>query len=87
MSIETLGEAWRAGWKVKARCAWGKHDGMKSIRECVARIDHDMQTLLWTRGEGFPLGRLESRLKCPACGSRRVRVVFDIPRNENKMRA
>jgi hypothetical protein len=60
---------------------------MKSIRECIARIDLDMQTLVWTRGEGFPLARLESRLKCPTCGSRRVRVVFDIPSNENRMKA
>jgi hypothetical protein len=85
MSIETLGDAFRAGWKVKARCAWGKHDGMKSIRECIARIDLDMPTLAWARGDGFPLARLESRLKCPTCGSRKVRVVFDIPSNEKRM--
>jgi hypothetical protein len=87
MSIETLGEAYRAGWKVKARCAWGKRDGMKSIRECIARIDLDMPTLVWTRGDGFPLARLESHLKCPTYGSRKVRVVFDIPSKENRMKA
>lgn len=26
----------------------------------------------------FPLGMLESRLRCPRCGSRRVRVAFSV---------
>ena len=34
-----------------------------------------------TRGPNFPLSRLESRLMCPACGSRRVTVVFEPPTN------
>ncbi len=32
---ETLGEAHDLGWKVRVRCAFGKRDGMKSIRECT----------------------------------------------------
>jgi hypothetical protein len=32
------------------------------------------------RGPNFPLGRLEGRLMCPACGNRRVAVVFEPPR-------
>jgi hypothetical protein len=35
VSIETLGEAFSAGWRIKVRCAWGPHDGMKRVRECV----------------------------------------------------
>jgi hypothetical protein len=38
-----------------------------------------MKTLVWTRGDLFPLDQLEGRLKCPRCGSRRVTVVFEIP--------
>jgi hypothetical protein len=38
-----------------------------------------LQTLVWTRGAGFPLARLESRLKCPRCGSRRVVLLFEPP--------
>jgi hypothetical protein len=38
-----------------------------------------MKTLVWTRGEQFPLDQLESRLKCPRCWQRRVTVMFDIP--------
>ena len=87
MAIETLGEAWFYGWRVTARCAYGKRDGMKSIRECKTRADLDLKTLVWTRGDAFPLARLESRLKCPDCGSRRVTVIFDVPSNENRKRA
>jgi hypothetical protein len=35
MALETLGEAYSYGWRVTARCAHGKRDGMKSIKECV----------------------------------------------------
>src|SRR5215218_8435886 len=62
MAVETLGEAWRLGWKLTARCAFGNRDGMKSIRACIYRAPLDMQTLVWTRGPNFPLSRLESRL-------------------------
>ncbi len=30
-------------------------------------------------GEAFPLNLLESRLRCPLCGSRRVTVLFEVP--------
>ena len=53
---------------------------MKSVRPCIYRAPLDMQTLVWTRGPNFPLSRLESRLMCPECGSRRVTVLFDVPK-------
>jgi hypothetical protein len=34
--------------------------------------------LVWTRGEQVRLDQLESRLKCPRCGQRRVTVMFEI---------
>lgn len=77
--VETLGEAYAASWRVTVRCAWGPRDGMKRVRECVYGAELDMQTLVWTRGRDFPLARLESRLKCPRCGSRRVRLAFSVP--------
>ena len=52
----------------------------QSIRECIYRAPLDMQTLVWTRGPNFPLSRLESRLMCPECGSRRVSLLFDVPK-------
>ena len=79
MSIETLGDAYTAGWRIKVRCAHGPRDGMKRVRECVHGADLDLDTLIWTRGRDFPVARLESRMKCPRCGSRRVRLLFTVP--------
>jgi len=79
MVVETIGEALDLSWEVTVRCAFGKHDGMKSIRDCVFGAELDLATLVWTRGRDFPLARLESRLKCPKCGSRRVRLAFSVP--------
>ena len=79
MPVETLGQAFSYGWRVTARCAAGKQDGMSRHRECVYRAELDMETLVWTRGKGFPLSRLESRLRCPICGSREVVLLFSLP--------
>jgi hypothetical protein len=51
------------------------------MRRCVYRKQLDLETLVATRGPNFPLGRLEARLMCPACGNRRVTVVFEPPSN------
>ena len=80
MPVETLGEAHSYGWRVTARCAAGKQDGMKRHPECRYRAELDMETLVWTRGRRFPLSRLESRLRCPMCGSRDVTLLFTVPR-------
>jgi hypothetical protein len=87
MAVETLGEAFDHGWRITARCAWGKRDAMKSRRECVYIRDLDLETLIWTRGREFPLSWLESRLKCPRCGSRRVTVLHQPPSNTAVQRA
>jgi hypothetical protein len=63
------------------RCADGYREGTKSMRRCVYRKQLDLETLVSTRGPNFPLSRLESRLMCPACGSRQVTVVFEPPTN------
>ena len=80
MPVETLGEALSYGWRVTARCAAGKQDGMVRHPECRYREELDMSTLVWTRGRGFPLSLLESRLRCPSCGSRDVVLLITIPR-------
>jgi hypothetical protein len=87
MAVETLGEALSYGWRVTARCAHGRRDGMKSIKECVYRAELDMETLVWTRGRSFPLSRLESRLRCPHCGSRDVQLIFTVPSNVQTARS
>src|ERR1700749_2361574 len=77
--VETLSEAKAHGWRITARCAWGRREGMKSVRECVSRYELGLDTLIWTRGAEFPLSMLAERLKCPRCGSRRV-VLLSIDR-------
>jgi hypothetical protein len=52
---------------------------MKRVRVCIYSAELDLPTLVWTRGREFPLSMLGSRLKCPRCGSRRVRVAFAVP--------
>ena len=84
---ETLGEALSYGWRVTARCAAGKQDAMHRHRECIYRAELDMETLVWTRGRGFPLSRLESRLRCPRCGSRDVQLIFTVPTNVQAARS
>jgi hypothetical protein len=83
MEVDTLGAARSLGWKVHMRCADGYREGTKSMRRCVYRKQLDLDTLVCTRGPNFPLSRLESRLMCPACGSRGVTVVFEPPTNRD----
>ena len=54
---------------------------MKTVRECVHNAELDLSTLLWTRGRDMPLTALAERLKCPRCGSRHLRVIFEPPRH------
>ena len=62
------------------RGALGKYrDGLKSRRACVYSAEFDLETLCWTRGNNFPLSRLESRMRCPACGVRDVTLMFIPP--------
>ena len=79
MTVETIGEALDLGWRVTVRCSFGPRDGMKRGCECVYGGEIDLPTLVWTRGREFPIGMLGSRLKCPRCGSRKVRVAFTVP--------
>jgi hypothetical protein len=88
MPVETLGEAKSYGWRVTARCDWGKRrEGLKSKRECVYSQELDLDTLVWTRGAAFPLSDLRDRLKCPMCGSRAVRLIFSVPGQPSAARA
>jgi hypothetical protein len=87
MEVETIGMARSLGWRVHMRCAFGQREGMKRIRECVYRKQLDLDTLVCTRGPNFPLARLESRLMCPQCLSRRVAVMFEPPAGAERAKA
>jgi hypothetical protein len=79
--IATIGEALDSGWSLRVYCRFGRRDAMKSVRGCVAYVDVDLPSLIWTRGRDFPIARLDTRMKCPKCGSRRVLVAFESPKN------
>jgi hypothetical protein len=79
MPVETIGEAYKHGWRVHARCGQGKYAGMKAIALCTHNEELDLRTLVWTRGAAFPVSLLASRMKCPACGSSRVFLSFTVP--------
>jgi len=75
------------GWHIWARCAYGRREGLKSIRECTWSYDLDMATLVATRGRDFPLARIGERLRCPRCGSRKVAVMFSAPSSSGRRTA
>jgi hypothetical protein len=62
------------------RCIEGRVDQGRSLRECKLQEELDLKTLIWTRGRAFPISMLDGRLKCPRCGSRRVPLLFDLPK-------
>jgi len=86
VAVETIGEGYMLGWRIHARCAWGRRETMKTVRGCLGKAELDLHTLVWTRGASFPITSLENRLKCPLCGSRRVSIIFDLPKEPNTMR-
>lgn len=79
MSIETLGEAYAAGWGVRLSCAQPSRVGTTKVGRCMWSGNLDMMTLVATRGHGLPLERLADLFRCPGCGSRRVRVLCEVP--------
>jgi hypothetical protein len=91
MVVETLGQAWRLGWRARARCLVfapapkSRHD--RTLVACDTVTDLDMKTLVWTRGERFPLDQLGNRLKCPRCGNRNIQIIFDVPNTPAAKRA
>lgn len=87
MAIETLGEALDLSWRLHVRCAFGRCEGLKSIRACAWGVELDVETLTCTRGRDFPVDRLQSRLRCLRCGSRHVRLAFSPPANVDSKKA
>ena len=89
MTVETLGGAWKLGWRVRVRCLLIGRKPKTHDREavfCDASTELNMKTLVWTSGEAMPLERFQGLFRCPNCGSRKVTVAFDVP-NQPNMRA
>lgn len=83
--VETLLEAYVAGWRIRARCLGVDRRTPKSTRDCAKSIDLDLGTLLWTRGGPLPLSDLQGKLRCPWCGSRRMIVSYQPPQHVNEV--
>lgn len=79
MDVETLADAYRAGWTASVRCLGRDASTKKATRACPHSVDLDLPTMIWTRGRDYPLAMLPERLKCPSCGWRRVFIVFSMP--------
>ena len=79
MSVETLSDAFAAGWRVHARCIDGVVDNTRSRAKCRYQAELSIETLVWTRGRNMPLAGLRERMMCPRCGNRRVSLIFDPP--------
>jgi len=77
------GQAWRLGWRVRARCLLVGHKPKTRDRTsvwCDTSAELDMKTLVWwTRGDAMPLERLQGLFRCPKCGSRKITVAFEVP--------
>lgn len=86
MSVRTLGDVWRYGWKATAVCQFmefGRRSERRNIA-CRTVYELDVKTLIWTRGERFPREKLDTRLRCPRCGQMSVQVMWTVPNQPKK---
>ena len=80
MAIETLGEAWNFSWRVYMRCIRARNEAVKHQKHsCDFAAELDLETLVCTRGRAFPLSMLQTRLKCPRCGTSHISVLYQPP--------
>ena len=88
MGVNTLGEAYRLGWRVRVRCIWsapGRKSSPGRVQiQCDTTTELDMKTLVWTRGEMMALELLAERLRCPKCGNLKIQVWFEMPGQPGK---
>jgi hypothetical protein len=86
MGVETIEEAYMLGWRILVRCAWGRREAMKSVGACLAKAELDLHTLVGPEAPPSPSRALRTGSSVPLCGSRRVSIVFDLPKEPNAMR-
>lgn len=79
-AVETIRDAWQAGWKAKARCLSKRHAKPKDTRDCSFSTEIDMTTLALTKGPNFPISMLGTRLMCPRCNGRVFAIMFEPPK-------
>lgn len=70
--------------RARGLVADGANSGRRQTPYCDTTVDLNMVTLVWTRGESFPINLPNERLRCPKCGRLdSVRVFFDVPNQPN----
>lgn len=79
-AVETVREAWLAGWTAKARCLSKRQAKPKDTRDCGFSTNIDMATLAMTKGPNFPISMLGTRLMCPRCNGRAIAILFEPPK-------
>lgn len=67
--IETLAEAWHAGWRLVLTCERTRQ-ALKSVKPCRSPSYLDMPSLVAALGHDRPIEALRRCLACPRCGSR-----------------
>lgn len=83
--METLGDAWEAGWEIAAQCHGGLLDqGPGKKARCEWKHDLDMKTLLAAKGRKFPICDLAFKVRCPRCGILGLRLMFYVPSGKDR---
>jgi hypothetical protein len=70
MGVETLGQAFDAGWRATAKCRGWLYIEKKLFGGCTGTAELAMETLVWTRGRDLPLSKLRtgSSVRCADFG-------------------
>jgi hypothetical protein len=79
MAIETLFDLYQARGRLHVHCAWGRREGMESVRDCGFRYEPDLMSLMITWGRRGELADLKRKMRCPMCGSWRITVSWTLP--------
>ena len=79
MAIETLYDLYKANGRLHFRCAYGRREGLKSICECGFRYEADLVSLMITRGRRCEIASLQTKARCPLCGSWRMTIGVTVP--------
>jgi hypothetical protein len=71
--MPTLWQARQAGWTVTLKCH-RQREGLKSVKPCAGELKVHLGTLVAALGPELDLAELQTRLRCPTCGTDRVEI-------------